>query len=107
MGRLGDLLEAPGALLGALGRLLEPSSGHAGRLQTHIVEMLKNDSTPTRNAHSCLQSEAKMRPSCAKLGPSWGQVGILRRLGAILETTWRQLEAIGSNMPSWSYLQAV
>ena len=27
----------------------------------------------------------------AKLGPSWGQVAIWRRLGAILEATWRQL----------------
>ena len=34
------------------------------------------------------QDEAKMGPSCAKLGPSWGQVAIWRRLGAILEATW-------------------
>ena len=29
-----------------------------------------------------------MGPSWAKLGPSWGQVAMLRRLGAIFEATW-------------------
>ena len=87
-----------GASWGVLGAILRPSSCHLRRVNTQLKNAPKT--------LYVLRFRALGRP---RRGSSWGQVAILRRLGAILEATWRQLPRtcgrVGVLEPSWSQLE--
>ena len=92
---LGVILGPPWGLLGRSWGLLGGSGGH---LEVNL-DVLRRESPksetkttpPTQNDNFYGPDEVKLEPSWDKFSPSWGQVAVLKRLGTILEGTWRQL----------------